>query len=231
MGKITRRHFLNSTIAGAGAILSAPAWANEAETKPSLLSVNDRVELGKTGIKVSPLAQGTGMRGGRRESDHTRLGQEKFTELIRIGQEQGINFYDMADLYGTHPFIRKSLAGTPREDYVLLSKIWFRGADWIHPSGGAREEVERFCKELGTDYLDICMIHCITDDKWAEDLKRVRDELAELKDQQIIRAHGVSCHDFAGLKLAAEDPGQMSFLPVSIIKAASSTRWMPQRQK
>ena len=134
----------------------------------------------------------------------------------------------MADLYGTsfHQKIacrhsRRIMCCSAKSGSVVRTGYTLR---W------PREEVERFCKELGTDYLDICMIHCITDDKWAEDLKRVRDELAELKDQQIIRAHGVSCHDFAGLKLAAEDPRTDVIFAVSIIKAASSTRWMPQAE-
>jgi predicted aldo/keto reductase-like oxidoreductase len=144
--------------------------------------------------------------GSRRSSEQTRLGQEAFTRLLRHGMDQGIHFIDTADLYGSHPYIRKALKGVPRDRYVLLSKIWVREEDWIKPSGGAVEEVERFRKELGTDVIDICLIHCVTNAKWPRMYARVCDELSDLKQKGAVRAIGVSCHDLGGLKVAAEHP-------------------------
>ena len=54
--------------------------------------------------------------------------------------------------------------------------------------------------------LDVCLIHCMTNDKWPAEYERIRDELSELKQKKIIRAAGVSCHDFGALKVAAEHP-------------------------
>ncbi|MBZ0255160.1 aldo/keto reductase [bacterium] len=207
MSDISRRSFLNRSLAGASAILASPAICQAAESKPKASrSAFDRVELGKTGIKVSRLAQGTGMRGSARSSEHTRMGQEKCSQILRHGFEKGLNFYDMADLYGTHPFVRNALKELPRDEYVMLSKLWFREADWNKPSGGAIEEVHRYCKELGTDYLDVCLIHCITNDRWTEELTHVREDMEKLKEKGVIRAKGVSCHDLGGLKIAASDP-------------------------
>ncbi|UCD56431.1 MAG: aldo/keto reductase, partial [Candidatus Hydrogenedentota bacterium] len=74
------------------------------------------------------------------------------------------------------------------------------------PSGGAEEEVNRFRKELNTDVLDICLIHCMTDTKWPKTFERIRDELSEMKSKGAVRAVGISCHDFGAMKVAAEHP-------------------------
>jgi aryl-alcohol dehydrogenase-like predicted oxidoreductase len=195
---------------GAGALAASPALDLAAAPEAAAAAVKktafDRVALGKTGVVVSRLAQGTGVHGGKRQSDHTRMGQEAFTRLVRHGFEQGVNFWDMADLYGTHPFMRKAMKDIDRDRYSVLSKIWTRPSDWNKPSGGATREVDRFRKELDTDMLDICLIHCMTHADWTDREKRVRDELSELKQRGVVRAVGVSCHSHEALQAAAKHP-------------------------
>ena len=203
MSTLTRREFINTSAIAAGTIACSTAYSAEEAKKPSHADV---VDLGKTGIKVTRLAQGTGMRGGGRQSNHTRLGQEAFTDLILHGYNNGIHFFDMADMYGSQPFIKNALKDIPREKYVLLSKIWFRpGLDNNEPER-AIPNVERFLKELGTDMIDIVLIHCASSPRWPEEQKKMRDELSELKQKGTIRAHGVSCHSLEALKAAAELP-------------------------
>jgi hypothetical protein len=203
-----RRDFLKHTLAGAGLALTAPAWRGLAAEPAAPLACkgDDLVPLGRTGIKVSRLAQGTGYNGWARQSDHTRLGQAGFDRLAHHSLDRGIRFFDMADLYGTHPFVRDVIKGLPRDRVVLLSKIWVRKEDWVTPSGGAVAEVDRFCQELGTDHLDVCLMHCMTDDKWVNQFEHVRDELTTLKQKGRVRAVGVSCHDLGALQLAATHP-------------------------
>jgi predicted aldo/keto reductase-like oxidoreductase len=201
-----RRGFLKTTLSGAGLLVMAPTWLGAAEPATESYRGTDTVTLGRTGIKVSRLAQGTGYNGSARASDHTRLGEKAFDGLVRHSLDEGIRFLDMADLYGTHPFVRNVIKGLPRDRFVLLSKIWTNKEDWVTPSGGAIEEVNRFRKELGVDLIDIVLIHCMTDSKWPEVKERVRDELSELKQKGAIRAVGVSCHDFGALKVAATHP-------------------------
>jgi 1-deoxyxylulose-5-phosphate synthase len=98
------------------------------------------------------------------------------------------------------------LKGLKRDRYVLLSKIWPRKETWVTPSGGARQELDRFRQELDTEMIDVCLIHCMTNDRWAGEYERIRDELSALKEKQVVRAVGVSCHDFGALKVAAEHP-------------------------
>jgi len=205
MSQYNRRDFLKKTAAGAGAILGAGVASGLAESSSSIHG-SDIVPLGKTGINVSRLAQGTGFNGYARSSDHTRLGKAALESLLHHSYDQGIRFFDMADLYGTHPYVREVIKGLPRDQYVLLSKIWAHKENWVTPSGGAVEEVNRFRKELGVDQLDICLIHCMSNAQWPVEHARVRDEMSALKQKGALRAVGVSCHDFGALKVAASDP-------------------------
>lgn len=206
MKPFTRRDFLK---ASAGAVAAGPVLAGAA---PALGAVkksfagSDIVPLGQTGIRVSRLAMGTGFNGFNQSSAQTRAGKEAFDNLLRRGIDEGVTFLDLADLYGSHPFIKDVLRGLPRDKFVMLSKIWPRKEDWVTPSGGAKQEVERFLSELGTDRLDVCLIHCMLNDQWPTEYERIRDELSELKDKGTVGAVGVSCHDFGALKVAAEHP-------------------------
>jgi aryl-alcohol dehydrogenase-like predicted oxidoreductase len=205
MNPLTRRSFLRTSAIGAGALLT-PTRARSEEPPAVQKSAADRVKLGNTGLIASRLAQGTGVHGGNQQSDHTRMGQEAFTRLIRHGFDRGINFWDMADLYGTHTFMRNAMKGIDRDKYVVLSKVWTRPEKWNNATAGAVEAVNRFCKELDTDVLDICLIHCMIDKDWMEHEKRTRDELSELKQKGKIRAVGCSCHSHDALKAAAVHP-------------------------
>jgi predicted aldo/keto reductase-like oxidoreductase len=205
MSTCNRRHFLRESLAGAGLAAAAPHLLRGAEPAAGF-NGSDLVELGKTGIKVSRLAQGTGYKGYNRSSAQTRQGKEGFDRLLRHGLDKGIQFIDMADLYGSHPFVKDVVKALPRNKITLLSKIWPVKAGWVKPSGGAKEEVDRFRKELGTDYLDVCLIHCMQNAKWPTQFERIRDELSDLKRKGAVRAVGVSCHDFGALKVAAELP-------------------------
>lgn len=197
---ISRRSFT-------GALTTTGMLGGQAPAQASAPSkAAELVPLGKTGVKVTRLAQGTGFNGGARSSAHTRLGEKAFQALIRHDLEQGVTFMDAADLYGSHPYLRNALRGVPREKYTILTKLWPRTEFWNTFSGGAKAEVDRFRKEFATDHLEIVLIHCLMNDRWTGELQRTMDELAELKQKGVVKAVGVSCHDFGALKVAAASP-------------------------
>ena len=203
----SRRKLMAGALAGVGAVVAGPQWLTTAEAQPARRGgATEIVTLGRTGIKTTRLAHGTGFNGGARSSEHARLGAKAFTKLVRHSLDQGIRFIDAADLYGIHPYVRRALDGVPRDKYILQSKIWPREEFWNMPSGGAKEEVDRFRKELNTEVLDICLIHCMTDTEWPKTFERIRDELDEMKQKGAVRAVGVSCHDLGALKVAATHP-------------------------
>jgi aryl-alcohol dehydrogenase-like predicted oxidoreductase len=120
--------------------------------------------------------------------------------LFWAGYDQGITFIDTADAYGTHPHVREALKRIPREKVTLLTKSWNRQPD------GMRADIDRFRKELNTDYIDIFLMHCLTDDDWTIKHRATMDVLSEAKQKGIIRAHGVSCHSIGALRAAAQSP-------------------------
>ena len=205
--KIKRREFLVRSIAGVGGLLLGAEFTPAAEQETKRFNPYERVPLGKTEIKVSRVGFGTGMRGGMRQSNQTRMGKEKFEALLQASYERGVRLFDMADLYGTHPYVAEALSKMPRKDYVLSTKIWWR-------RGGIPEEerpdadvvVERFLKELNTDYIDLILLHCVASAKWPEELDKQMDILAKLKKKGVIRAHGVSCHSLPALEACVKEP-------------------------
>jgi aryl-alcohol dehydrogenase-like predicted oxidoreductase len=202
--KLPRRDFIRRTAAGVGGLLVAqPSGAAPGATfDPYAL-----VPLGKTGLQVSRVALGTGTRGGNRESNHTRMGKAKFEALVRGAFERGMRVFDCADTYGTHPFIAPVLKTLPRDRYHVVSKLW-----WAEDGGipererpDARVVVARFLKELGTDHIDLLLLHCVTSGTWPQDLRRQMDQLSECKAKGLVRALGVSCHSVAALDAAASE--------------------------
>ena len=207
MKQLTRRDFLKTSAGSAGVLAASPTLLGAFEASRSAsYAGTDVVSLGRTGIRVSRLAQGTGLKGGNQSSAHTRRGKAAFERLVRHSIDEGVTFMDMADLYGSHPFLTEALSGVSRDKIVLLSKLWPRKEDWITPSGGAKREVDRFRRELKTEHLDVCLIHCMLDEQWPTEFERIRDELSGLKEKGDVGAVGVSCHDLGALKVAAAHP-------------------------
>jgi aryl-alcohol dehydrogenase-like predicted oxidoreductase len=192
-GRITRRRFIKSTAAVAGAaLLSSCSIGPFAEKGPS--TAGDQVALGKTGLKLSRLGFGTGSKGG---SIHRDLGNNEFTRLLRYAYDQGITYIDTAQNYGTHEMVGEAIKGLPREKLFIQSKM-------PRVPDEPLQVLDRYRKELGVDYIDSLLVHVAVKGDWDEDRKRVLDALTEAKDKGIIRAHGVSCHSLPALTKAAE---------------------------
>lgn len=205
--KIKRREFLKHSAVGLGGVLAGVGYATAQDAKPASYDPFETVTLGKSKLKVSRFCLGTGVHGGNRQSNATRMGKDKFEQLIRGAHERGIGMFDLADLYGTHPFVLPALNGIPRDRLTIVSKIWFQSGGIPEPERpDADVVVHRFLKEIGTDYLDLVLLHCVTSATWPEELRKQMDLLAQLKDKGVIRALGVSCHSIAALEAAAAEP-------------------------
>lgn len=203
--KISRRQFVTTTLAaGAATILFGKTSPETAPLRFPLPNDPFRlVTLGKSGIKTTLLGMGTGFSGYNRSSNITRAGVAE--PLIKQAYEKGIRFFDCADSYGTHKFTASALKGIPREKYVLSSKMWVGEGGIPEPERpDADIVIDRFRKELNTDYIDLLQIHCMTDGKWTDKQKRQMDILENLKVKKIIRAHGVSVHSMEALEASAE---------------------------
>jgi aryl-alcohol dehydrogenase-like predicted oxidoreductase len=206
--KIQRREFLKRSAFGVGGMLVTRTLSPAAEPKPTTkFDPYEAVPLGKTKLKMSRVVLGTGVKGGNRESNQTRMGKEKFEGLIKGAYERGVRWFDLADLYGTHPYLLPALKDIPRADYGIITKIWFRPGGIPEPERpDADVVVSRFLKELGTDYIDMVLLHCVVSPKWPDELSRQMEILAKYKQKGLIRAHGVSCHSLEALEAAATEP-------------------------
>jgi 1-deoxyxylulose-5-phosphate synthase len=198
-----RREFLIRSATAAGvAWLSSKSILNAIaeQTLGRKFSASDTVTLGSTGIQTSRLAMGTGTVGSGHHSHQTALGVQGLSALLLNGYEHGLRFFDAADSYGSHPHVAEALKHVPRDKVTVLTKTFSRDA------ASARADLDRFRRELGTDYLDVCLMHCVTEADWTDRYRGVMDVLSEAKQKGIIRTHGSSCHTIEALRAAAKSP-------------------------
>ena len=209
MSKLNRREFIGAAIAATGARTAggaaadrgaaggaAPPFKPPFTVDPSVKSPTDRVRLGKSGVKASLVGVGTGSLGYAHRSNQTRLGQEAFTRLMRHALDRGINFFDLADAYGSNPFFGRAMRGVPRDRYVIQTKTGSRDPE------RAAKDIDRFLTELGTDYVDSLVIHCVTERDWPTRFRGVMDAVSEAKRRGKVRACGVTCHSLEALRAA-----------------------------
>ena len=204
---MNRRKFVSALGLGTAHILfSNPLFAST----PSRFASNNpvqKVKLGKSAIETSLLGIGTGVHAGNRTSFLTKQDRKKSIAIIQHAYDRGIRNFDCADTYGTHGLVAEALAKKDRNEYQLTSKIWVRGGGIPEPERpDADVVVERFRKELNTDYIDLVQIHCMVDENWTETQKKQMDILENLKAKGIIRAHGVSVHSLDAMKDAVKSP-------------------------
>jgi aryl-alcohol dehydrogenase-like predicted oxidoreductase len=206
MSGINRRNFALPIVGTAVALTARNTIAASPQTPP-------QVALGNTGITMSRMGFGTGVKGGKRQSNLTRKGFEEAVAMFRYCYDRGITFFDLADIYGTHVYCREALRHIPREKVTIMSKLWWRydgkepgELSIAHRRKSAEAALERFRHEISTDYLDIVLLHCLQKKEWTEEMKPYMDVLSEAKAKGQIKAVGVSCHDFGAMQTAADLP-------------------------
>jgi aryl-alcohol dehydrogenase-like predicted oxidoreductase len=196
---LNRRDFLAQATAASATLAVASAASARARTALPK-NPTDKVPLGKTGIMVSLVGMGTGSVGTGQASNQTRLGVKEFTRVVRHALDRGVCLFDVADQYGSHVYLREALKGVPRDRYVIQTKT--------HAAklADCRSHLERYRMELGVDYIDIVLLHCMTKAGWPAENAGAMDYLRQAKEQKLIRAHGTSCHGMDPLRTAARDP-------------------------
>jgi len=199
MPRSTRRDFLAATI-------GAAAYSRFAGAQGKKRLATDRVTLGKTNVKVTRLAFGTGTYGGRVQRE---LGQEQFTRLVRYAYDRGIRFFETADTYGgMHEMLGNALKGIPRDTYSLMTK--YRTPN----SGNPLPRIDLFRQQLQTDYFDILLLHCVRPPTWDTDYRELQDGFSEAKQRKIVLSHGASVH---GLPALRRFPGNQ-WLDIAMIR-------------
>ena len=133
-------------------------------------TASDRILLGPKKIELSRLAMGTGTNGVGGSSNQTKKnGVAGMGDLLKAGYDNGVTFFDSADQYGSHPHVREGLKRVPRDKVTILSKT--------HASTykEMKADLDRFRRELNSDYIDILLLHCMLDANWNERKKGAMD--------------------------------------------------------
>lgn len=193
---LNRRSFMKTT---AGAVAASLMYSGASRAEVKALQATTKRTLGKTGITTTLLGMGTGTVSWNKDSAQIRAGKDLFVDTLVHAYDQGLRYFDLADMYGSHPYMAQALkkGGMKREELTLLTKTVSKTAE------ETQADVERFLQEIGTGYVDIVLLHCMTEGNWNEKMAPCMEVLAKAKEKGQIRALGVSCHNLDAMKTAA----------------------------
>ena len=201
MAHYSRRDFLKAGLA-AGAL----AGVATLPLKAARQTATDWVTLGKSGVKVTRLAFGTGTMSGRVQRE---LGQEQFTSLVRYAYDHGIRFFETAESYGDmHRMLGIALKGIPRDSYRLMSKVT------THDGVDPQAKIDELRKLANTDYFDVLLLHWQHTPTWPTDSIKWQDGILEAKSREAVIGYGASVH---GLPALRKFPGN-KWLEVAMIR-------------
>ena len=199
MSDLSRRSFLKAGVA-------ASAMASALPLRAERPTATDWVALGRSNVKVTRLALGTGSHGGRIQQ---QVGQDGFTRMVRHAYDRGIRFFETSESYGdSQQMLAIALTGIPRENYVLMSKVTTR--DDVDPTA----ILDGLRKNSNTDYFDIMLLHWQHTGTWFAETKQWQDAILEAEHKQKIKSHGASVH---GLPALRQVPGN-EWLEVAMIR-------------
>jgi 1-deoxyxylulose-5-phosphate synthase len=192
---MNRRDFLQKTAGTALATaLVRPEWLRAAAAPRTSTDV---LYLGPDRIRVARMAIGLGTNSGNAQRE---MGLQGFADYLKFAFDQGLFFWDTSDSYKNHGHIKEALKGVPREKVTILTKSDVRTAAEM------KADLERFRQELGTDYIDIVLLHAVRTPNWTEERKGAMDVLSEAYAKGIVKTHGASIHSLEALQLAAKTP-------------------------
>ena len=201
MPRYARREFLKTGLA-AGVLAVSGSLPLKAERQ----TATDWVTLGKSEVKVTRLAFGTGSFSGRVQRD---LGQEEFTRLVRYAYDRGIRFFETAESYGDmHRMLGVALTGIPRDSYRIMSKVTTR--EGVNP----QDKIDELRKLANTEYFDVLLLHWQHSATWPSDTSRWQDGILEAESKKAVVSHGASVH---GLPALRQMPGN-KWLDVAMIR-------------
>jgi 1-deoxyxylulose-5-phosphate synthase len=201
MAHYSRRDFLKTGLA-AGALATTGTLSLKAEPQ----TATDWVNLGKTNVKVTRLAFGTGSFSGQVQRD---LGQEQFTRLVRYAHERGVRFFETAESYGgMHEMLGIALQGVPRDSYRLMTKVT------THNGVNPQDKIDQLRRAAKTEYFDIVLLHWQHTPTWPTDSLKWQDGISEAQVKQAVLSHGASVHGLPALRQVPD----MKWLDVAMIR-------------
>ena len=197
----SRRDFLKAGL-GAAALVGTGSLPIRAAGG----TATDWVTLGKSDVKVTRLAFGTGSFSGRVQRE---LGQDQFTKLVRYAYDRGIRFFETAESYGEmHKMLGVALQGIPRDTYRLMSKVT------THEGVDPQQKIDELRKLANTEYFDVLLLHWQHVASWPTDSRRWQDGILEAQSKKIVMGRGASVHGLPALRQVPDN----KFLQIAMIR-------------
>lgn len=200
MSQYSRRDFLKSSLA-AGTIASVGTLPLPAASR----TATDVVTLGKSNVRVTRLAFGTGSNAGQVQS---ALGQQEFTRIVHYAYDRGIRFFETAEAYSTPAMLGEALKPLPRDSYKLMTKVT------TNQESDPLKRFDDMRRTSQTEYFDIMLLHWQHTPNWVSESARWQDGILEAQSKQTIRARGASVH---GLPALRQMPGN-KWLEIAMIR-------------
>ena len=144
--------------------------------------------LGRTGLRVSRLCFGV-LTMGPLQAD---LPLAEGAALLKYAVEQGVNFFDTAEIYDSYHYLKQLLCCCPDKDLVITTKSYSVTAEEMKAS------LEKARQELDRDYIDIFLLHEQESALTIRGHRAALDYLIEAKEKGLVRAVGISTHRIAG---------------------------------
>ncbi len=182
----------------AGVVAGALATAGSRPLQAATDAATEWVTLGKSNVKVTRLAFGTGTHGGKVQQ---ALRQEDFTRLVRYAYDRGIRFFETSESYGeSQQMLGTALKGLPRESYRLMSKV----TTW--DAGNPSDHLDQLLSNSDAEYFDVMLLHWQHTASWPDDTKRWQDAIMEAQEKKKIIGRGASVHGLPALHQVPGDP-------------------------
>ena len=171
--------------------------------------------LGKTDIKISKLCVGC-MSFGKPSADFHEwtLDTQETEKMVSHALELGINFFDTANTYShgtSEEYLGRAIKNcTSRDKVVLASKVYFN--EGRLSKSAINREIDGTLKRLGTDYLDLYIIHRFDYGTPIEETMEALDGLVRAGKVRALGASAMYGYQFYNMQLAARDNGWTPFV-------------------
>jgi aryl-alcohol dehydrogenase-like predicted oxidoreductase len=178
-----------------------------------------RRALGKTDLTVSELALGTW---GLASNAYGPPEDKRLQRIVEKALDKDISVIDMAPVWGSSETVVGKAVGNRRDDVVYATRagVRFEGDELVtsfEPSA-LRADLEGSLSRLGTDRVDVWLLHDPPEEELSEEARKSIVELmSALREEQKIRAWGASVTSASQAKLALDAGAEVLSLPYNVL--------------
>lgn len=172
-------------------------------------------KLGNSGLRVSRLCVGCMSFGDPASKMHDwTLNPQESEALIKKALDLGINFFDTANTYSagtSEEYLGRAIRNnTARDKVVIATKVYFNEGRLSR--GAILKEIDGSLKRLGTEYVDLYIIHRFDSETPVEETMEALDSLVKAGKVRALGASAMYGYQFNNMQLVAEKNGWTPFI-------------------